>query len=107
MKSIAKRYIQELEATPAQLPEISELFTLLVSGLKKYALVVGLGLLSVALYTMLYIFNLELIEMAQSTHAGHKGLFFLPIFIALVFSFIHGTFTSHFWDVLGVKAKAA
>lgn len=107
MKSIANRYIQELEATPPQLPKISKLFTLLVSGLRKYAPVIGLGMLSAALYAMLYIYNLDLTEMAQSTHAGHKGLFFLPIIIALVFSFIHGTFTSHFWDVLGVKAKAA
>jgi hypothetical protein len=25
--------------------------------------------------------------------------------IAFVFSYFHGSFTSHFWDTLGIKAK--
>jgi hypothetical protein len=27
------------------------------------------------------------------------------IAIALVFSFVHGAFTSHFWEMLGLRAK--
>jgi hypothetical protein len=27
------------------------------------------------------------------------------IAIALVFSFVHGAFTSHFWELLGLRAK--
>lgn len=34
------------------------------------------------------------------------GLFaFLPIITAFIFSFFHGTFTSHFWTMLGVEAS--
>ncbi len=63
------------------------------------------GSLSITLYTLLYFFSQDLIQIAQSTQSGHKSLFFIPIIVALVFSVIHGSFTSHFWDVLGVKAK--
>jgi len=34
------------------------------------------------------------------------GLFaFLPIITAFVFSYFHGTFTGHFWTMLGVEAS--
>lgn len=34
------------------------------------------------------------------------GLFaFLPIITAFIFSFFHGTFTGHFWTMLGVEAS--
>ena len=67
------------------------------------ALIYGAG--SVGLYSLLYHYNAELIQMAQTTHHGEKAYFFVPIVIALVFSFIHGSFTGHFWEALGIKAK--
>ena len=37
---------------------------------------------------------------------GKGGLFaFLPIITAFVFSYFHGTFTGHFWTMLGVEAS--
>ena len=34
------------------------------------------------------------------------GLFaFLPIITAFVFSYFHGTFTGHFWTMLGIEAS--
>jgi hypothetical protein len=36
---------------------------------------------------------------------GKGGMYaFLPIVTAFVFSYIHGTFTGHFWTVLGIEA---
>jgi len=64
-----------------------------------------LGVVSVAMYSLLYLFSVNLTDIAQQTHAGHKTLFFLPIVIALIFSGVHGSFTSRFWDMLGIKAK--
>lgn len=61
--------------------------------------------MSVALYALLFWFDEELLELAQSTRRGDKRLFFVPIGIALLFSFVHGAFTGRFWDVLGLKAR--
>lgn len=70
----------------------------------RYAIIFGVG--SITLYALMYLFSADLITIAQNTHKGHKGMFFVPIIIALVFSVVHGKFTAHFWDSLGVKAKS-
>jgi hypothetical protein len=31
--------------------------------------------------------------------------FIVPVIIAFIFSLVYGAFVSHFWDMLGVKAK--
>jgi len=61
-----------------------------------------LGLTSGLLYFLLYQFNGEILNWSKQ-----GGWYFIvPISIAFVFSFVHGAFTSHFWDLLGVKAKS-
>ena len=41
-----------------------------------------------------------------NTNFGKGGTFaFLPIITAFIFSFFHGTFTGHFWTMLGVEAS--
>jgi len=68
-----------------------------------YAAQVALwGITSVILYFLLYFFEESILE---SSKQGH-WFFIVPIAIAFVFSLVHGTFTSHFWDLLGVKAKS-
>lgn len=58
------------------------------------------GIISVALYAALLLKQ----DLINSTFAK-GGLFaFLPIITAFVFSYIHGTFTGHFWTVLGIEA---
>lgn len=58
------------------------------------------GIISIALYTAL-LANQDLI----SSTFGKGGLYaFLPITMAFVFSFVHGSFTGHFWSVLGIEA---
>ncbi len=60
-----------------------------------------LGALSLALYVLLFL-NQEAV-LRMSTESGFG--FLVPIGIALTFSFVHGAFTSGFWDMLGLKAK--
>ncbi|MDY6991838.1 MAG: hypothetical protein SVR94_04420 [Pseudomonadota bacterium] len=61
-----------------------------------------LGLTSGILYFLLYLFNGEILNWSKQ-----GGWYFIvPISIAFIFSFVHGAFTSHFWDLLGVKAKS-
>jgi hypothetical protein len=65
-----------------------------------------LGLASAGLYLLLYLFSDKLPELAAATRQGvHKIYALVPIVIALVFSFVHGAFTGHFWDLLGFRAK--
>ena len=59
------------------------------------------GLLSIALYTILFS-NQDLVS-NTFTRGGLYAL--LPIGTALIFSFVHGAFTGHFWTVMGVEAS--
>jgi len=101
MRYIAEHYINELEKPAEKLPSLAEIRGFFV----KHRFAFALGLVSLFMYGMLYEFSTNLTHIAQETHAGHKGLFFVPIIIALLFSAVHGSFTSRFWDMLGVKAK--
>ena len=59
------------------------------------------GIVSVGLYAAL-LANQEILN--DSFSKG--GLFaLLPIATAFVFSFIHGTFTGHFWTFFGIEAS--
>lgn len=104
MRQIAERYLKEAEREGDPVPSVEELKTR-VKSINKYRCAAVFGAVSIVLYTLLYFFNNDLTHIAQDTHSGHKTWFFLPIVIALVFSLIHGKFTSYFWDALDVKAK--
>lgn len=59
------------------------------------------GLVSVVLYFLLYLFEDEILEFTSQ-----GGWYFIaPVVIAFLISFVHGNFTAHFWEVLGIKAK--
>ncbi len=58
------------------------------------------GIISVALYVALLL-NQDQVNGIS----GKGGLYaFMPIITAFLFSYIHGTFTGHFWTVLGIEA---
>lgn len=57
--------------------------------------------MSVALYFVLYLFEDSIL--AFTSRGG--WYFIAPVVIAFVFSYVHGTFTGDFWDILGIKAK--
>lgn len=59
-----------------------------------------MGLISVALYTLL----LTRQDVVNSMFGKGGWYAFLPIITAFVFSFVHGSFTGDFWTVLGVEA---
>lgn len=64
------------------------------------------GTLSVALFYGLYLIADLTVEWAQLTRQGEKVYFLGPIIIAFVISYVHGNFTSLFWDMLGFKPAA-
>ena len=59
------------------------------------------GAIVAGLYGLLFYFEKDVIRLCQQ-----GGWFFLfPVSVAFVISIFHGTFTSLFWDVLGVKPR--
>ncbi|MDH5648301.1 MAG: hypothetical protein OEY67_01490 [Gammaproteobacteria bacterium] len=99
MKYIAEWHLKTLIPATGVIkkPEIESAFNRQVGKVLLY------GITSTLLYTMLYEFSGAIKHIAQLTYQGDKHLFYVPILIALGFSLVHGAFTSHFWDVLGLK----
>jgi len=60
-----------------------------------------LGSLSAILIFLFYYFEAPILDWTKQG----GWYFIIPIIIAFIFSFVHALFVSHFWDVLGVKAK--
>lgn len=68
---------------------------------KPYGTMIIMGLISIGLYAALLIKQGFLNE-----NFAKGGLYaLLPIATAFLFSIIHGSFTGHFWTVLGVEAS--
>jgi hypothetical protein len=63
------------------------------------------GALSGLLYLALYLFQNDIVQLADATRHGTRIDFIVPIIIALVFSLVHGSFTERFWGMLGLKPK--
>ena len=68
---------------------------------KPVAAMIVMGIISVALYATL----LAKQDLVNSTFSKGGLYALLPIITAFVFSYFHGTFTGHFWTVLGVEAS--
>ena len=77
------------------------------AGRSPRALVITLtlGVASVGLYLLLFVFSDRLPALAAETRNGEKLYALVPLAISMVFSFVHGAFTGHFWDLLGLRAK--
>lgn len=63
--------------------------------------VLALGTMVAVLYWLLFANEARILDLSRQ---GNWSCLIL-IAIALVFSFVHGAFTSHFWDLLGLRAK--
>lgn len=63
---------------------------------------VWLGLLSLALYVLLFLNERTVLELSVK----YWWSFLVPTAIAFVFSFAHGAFTGAFWDAVGLKPKS-
>ena len=67
---------------------------------KPFGSLILMGLISICLYAALLL-NQDLV----TSYFARGGVFaFLPIATALLFSYVHGSFTGSFWTVLGVEA---
>lgn len=58
------------------------------------------GVISLALYAALLLNQ----DMVNGNFANGGMYALLPIVTAFIFSYIHGSFTGHFWTVLGIEA---
>ena len=63
-----------------------------------------LGAISAVLYFLLYTFEDRILDWSGG-FAVNGWYFLAPIYIALIFSAVHGVFTSHFWELMGIRAK--
>ncbi len=68
---------------------------------KPVAAMIVMGIISLALYAALLLKQ----DMVNSIFAKGGLYALLPIITAFIFSFFHGSFTGHFWTVLGVEAS--
>lgn len=71
---------------------------------KTLAATISYGLASAVLYGLLIAYSDLFVELAERTRAGEKVWFLIPLAIAFLFSWVHGTFTGYFWEALGLKA---
>ena len=67
---------------------------------KPVGAMIVMGLISIALYTTLLLKQ----DLINSTFAKGGWYALLPIIMAFVFSYFHGSFTGNFWTVLGIEA---
>jgi hypothetical protein len=67
---------------------------------KPVVAMIGMGIISIALYTTLLLKQ----DLLNSTFAQGGWYALLPIIMAFVFSYFHGSFTGSFWTVLGIEA---
>jgi len=63
---------------------------------KPYLQLIASGIVSGALYLLLYLYEREILSAFTRTDGW---------FPALVFSFAHGAFTGYFWEVLGIRGR--
>lgn len=60
------------------------------------------GAVSGTLYTLLYLYEDEIVASFARTDGFYPAL---PILAAFVFSFAHGAFAGYFWEVVGIRAR--
>ena len=67
-----------------------------------YFKLLATGLMSAGLYFLLYLYEREIMASFTRTDGLYPAL---PVLAAFLFSFVHGAFTSYFWEALGVTAR--
>jgi hypothetical protein len=69
---------------------------------KPYPQLIASGIVSAALYLLLYLYEREILAAFTRTDGWYPAL---PVVAAIVFSFAHGVFTACFWEVLGIRGR--
>jgi hypothetical protein len=67
---------------------------------KPVGAMIVMGIISIALYTTLLLKQ----DLLNSTFSKGGWYALLPVIMAFVFSYFHGSFTGSFWTVLGIEA---
>lgn len=67
---------------------------------KPVGAMIVMGIISISLYTTLLLKQ----DLLNNTFAKGGWYALLPIIMAFVFSYFHGSFTGNFWTVLGIEA---
>lgn len=75
---------------------------LCVEKSKLYLQLIASGIVSGALYLLLYLYEREIMAAFTRTDGWFPAL---PVIAAFVFSFAHGAFAAYFWEMLGIKAR--
>jgi len=73
-----------------------------VEDSKPYLQLIASGIVSGALYLLLYLYEREILSAFTRTDGWFPAL---PVLAALVFSFAHGAFSGYFWEVLGIRGR--
>jgi len=81
--------------------KIERAFFMATGAEKKIVRTLALGALTGLLYAGLFLAEDPILRVAAL--GGWNVL--VPVAIAFTFSAVHGAFTGHFWDLLGVKAR--
>ena len=68
---------------------------------KPVGAMIVMGIISLALYATLLLKQ----DWLNGTFAKGGLYALLPIITAFIFSYFHGSFTGHFWTVLGIEAS--
>lgn len=90
MRYIANKYIDEAAKPAEPLPGARDV----INWFKKVRCALTFAGLSVALYALVYLFNIDLTHIVQASHESNKTWSLLPAVIALVFTLVYGRFYS-------------
>ncbi len=102
MRRIADSYIKQVDRKN---PTATESWKEAKGFVVRFGVAITLGVLSIALYVLLYKLSSDIRNLALETYTGHKTWFFVPILLAFLFSVIHGSFTAHFWEFSGDQTE--
>jgi len=69
---------------------------------KPYPQLLVSGIVSGALYLLLYLYEREVMAAFTRTDGWYPAL---PVLAVFAFSFAHGAFAAYFWQVLGISAR--
>lgn len=65
----------------------------------------GLGSINIILYLLLFNFSDQLVALAIATKHGNELNAMIPMALAMLFAFIHGTFVDYLWVLLGLRGS--
>ncbi|KOR28905.1 hypothetical protein TI03_03620 [Achromatium sp. WMS1] len=72
---------------------------------RMFVLTVGLGVLDIILYSLLFQFSDELNRLAEAVYNGQVVYILVPLSLAMIFVLVHATFTDYLWELIGLRTR--